>query len=335
LFPDQLSLFYAGRIAKRLGGFIQLTYDGADDHFSLDNTDIRFADEATKGGKSLVYGATLNNNPTVQDLWNSTPAWSFPFASSPIAPMPAATTQVDGTLAQQVAGAGGYALWNDRFYGELTLYRNSQIGANSPPDSSSENVVDGTAPYWRFAFQHQQGTNYVSVGTYGLTDDVFPNGVSGPTDKYTDVAFDLQYQHSRPRGILTAHATYIHEKQNLDGSVAMGTAGNSSDTLNTLKLDAGYVFDRYHLNGTLAYFSTTGSQDSLLYAPNPVDGSATGKPDSNGWIAELDYSPWLNTKFALQYTVYNTFNGASSNYDGFGRNASDNNTLYGYIWVAF
>ena len=30
----------------------------------------------------LTYGVSLNNNPTVQDLWNTTPAFGFPFAAA-------------------------------------------------------------------------------------------------------------------------------------------------------------------------------------------------------------------------------------------------------------
>ena len=77
-FPDQLSLFYAGRIAPHLGSFIQITYDSVSDHFSLDNTDIRYANTAMLGHSPVVWGVTLNNNPTVGDPWNSTPAWGFP-----------------------------------------------------------------------------------------------------------------------------------------------------------------------------------------------------------------------------------------------------------------
>ena len=51
--------------------------------------------------------------------------------------------------------------------------------------------------------------------------------------------------------------------------------------------------------------------------------------------AEVDYLPWLNVKLGLQYTAYMKFNGATSNYDGMGRNASDNNMIYGYVWIAF
>ena len=45
--------------------------------------------------------------------------------------------------------------------------------------------------------------------------------------------------------------------------------------------------------------------------------------------------PWLNTKLTAQFTQYSKFNGASSNYDGLGRNASDNNSIYLIAWLAF
>jgi hypothetical protein len=75
LFPQQASLFYAGRIAPNIGGFIQMTYASDSGTFGWDNTDIRFADHANVSGKDLTWGVSFNNNPTVQDVWNSTPAW--------------------------------------------------------------------------------------------------------------------------------------------------------------------------------------------------------------------------------------------------------------------
>ena len=44
--------------------------------------------------------------------------------------------------------------------------------------------------------------------------------------------------------------------------------------------------------------------------------------------------PRLNVRFGLQYTLYTRFNGASSNYDGTGSSASDNNTLRAFVWFA-
>src|SRR5450631_1849440 len=113
LFPQQLSLFYAGKIADELGAFVQLTYDGAADHFGFDNTDVRYAHHLSFGGTDandhhLIVGLTLNNNPTVQDVWNTTPAWGFPYSGSSVAPGPIASTQIDGGLAGSVAGLGAY-----------------------------------------------------------------------------------------------------------------------------------------------------------------------------------------------------------------------------------
>ena len=97
---------------------------------------------------------------------------------------------------------------------------------------------------------------------------------------------------------------------------------------------------------SLGWFSTTGSTDTGLY-PAQVslsDGtvcncgvvtSANGSPDTRGLIGELNYLPWLNVKLSLQYTHYTKFNGGSTNYDGFGRNASDNDTLYALLWFAY
>ncbi len=63
LFPQQASLFYAGKIADNLGAFVQLTYDGVGDSFGFDNTDIRYARHIDlsgggkdSSGKDLVVG---------------------------------------------------------------------------------------------------------------------------------------------------------------------------------------------------------------------------------------------------------------------------------------
>src|SRR5713101_5432987 len=79
LFPQQASLFYAGRIAPNMGAFVQITYDSESGVFGLDNTELRYAKQIPSIAEGLTYGFTMNNNPTVQDPWNSTPAWQSPF----------------------------------------------------------------------------------------------------------------------------------------------------------------------------------------------------------------------------------------------------------------
>jgi len=66
-----------------------------------------------------------------------------------------------------------------------------------------------------------------------------------------------------------------------------------------------------------------------------VTGSANGLPDTRAIILELDYLPMPEVKLSVQYTWFLKFNGARFNYDGSGRNASDNNTLYLLAWLVF
>ena len=75
---QQFSLFYAGRIAEQFGAFAQWTYDGIAHHSSIDNVDLRYANHLKREGTDLTYGLTLNNNPTVSDIYNTTPPGASP-----------------------------------------------------------------------------------------------------------------------------------------------------------------------------------------------------------------------------------------------------------------
>src|SRR6202051_3796561 len=102
-FPQQASLFLAGAWATHVGSFVQVTYTSQGDHFTWDNSDIRYANATKLLKKDLAYGITLNNNPTVEDLWNSTPAWGYPFVGANSAPGPSAGALINGGLAQDAA----------------------------------------------------------------------------------------------------------------------------------------------------------------------------------------------------------------------------------------
>jgi hypothetical protein len=332
--PQQLSLFYTGLISPHLGTFIQLTYSGQDGALGMDNVDIRYNNMTLLGSKRLIYGATLNNNPSVQDVWNSIPAWRFPYATSDIAPSPAAAPLIEGALAQQVAGLGGYLFFNNLIYAELSLYRSAQQGALLPPNAAATGIIQGVAPYWRLALQHSWDKHYLEVGTSGMSTRLYPHGVSGLTDRYTDVGIDLQYEYTFSKNTFKFHPSWYHEAQSLDATFDAGNSQNKKDHLNSLKMSA-EIYSNKGFGATLGYFSVDGSKDNGLFSPTAITGSSTNSPNSNGFIAELSYLPWYNTKFSVQFTKYNKFNGASSNYDGFGRNASDNNSLYLLVWLCF
>ena len=353
-FPQQLSLFYAGKIAPHFGAFVQFTYANDSGTFGIDNTDLRFADtKILPNDQSLIYGVSLNNNPTVQDLWNTTPAFGFPYASSNAMVSPLAGTIIDGGLAQDVAGLSAYAFWNESVYAEVGGYRsakqgaaNQLTGAAGPLDGTASNVISGVAPYWRVAYEYNWDRHSIEAGLYGADFRLLPGSNSGtptplqgPFNRFKDVAEDIQYQFLGEEQLVTFEATRIHESMSLDASFASAAVANHSNDLTTTRAWATYYYRR-RIGGTLGYFSTTGSTDAGLY-PAATPGtagtvtSATGSPDTRGWIAELNYLPWLNTKLSIQYTGYTKFNGGRTNYDGVGRNASDNDTLYFLLWFSY
>ena len=333
MLPQEVSVFLAGRITPKLGIFSQLTYGGVDGGIGIDNIDLRYADHGSLGGSTPVsYGLTLNNNPTIQDLWNSTPAWGFPFIGSEGAPGGAAGTMIDGALAQNVFGLGGYALVNNLVYGEVSFYRSSFQGTAAP--NSTTGAIRGVAPYWRLALQKDWGSRYLMIGTFGMKANSYPDILSGPRDTRTDLGMDAQYESKLGKGHLVMRGMYIHEKAALDATFAEGNSANASNSLNVTRVNATwYPNQRYSLSGGI--FNTQGTTDAGLYAPNPVDGSANGDPKTSGFLGEFDFNPWENTRLGLQYTGYSKFNGGSTNYDGSGRNASGNNTLFAFLWLAF
>lgn len=350
---QQASVFYAGAITEHIGAFAQATYAGpafgppAPSQFMWDNLDVRYANTTMVGGMPVVYGVSVNNSPTVQDAWNTTPAFGYPFVASNLANTPGAKTLIDNGFAAHVLGATGYVFVNDMLLieggGYETLSTNTQnalgiVAANGP-------ATTGAIPYFRVAFEPHWGNHYLEVGAFGLSANVTPAGAVPGTglNQFRDVGLDSQYQYMGGNYVVTLRATYLHEDQILNASFANGFAANPTNRLDTFRAQAELMLgDGPKIILTGGYFNTWGSSDTLLYA-----GNRTFSPNSDGYTAEIAFMPfgktvpapavwpWVNAKIGLQYVWYNKFNGASINFDGMGTNANDNNTLYAYAWVAF
>ena len=331
-FPQQASLFLAGAWATHVGSFVQVTYTSQGDHFTWDNSDIRYANATKLFKKDLAFGITLNNNPTVEDLWNSTPVWGFPWVSSDWAPTPNAAAIVNGTLGEDVAGIGGYAMWDNHLYFAGTVYRTAHIGATQPNTGLGATFnIRGVAPYWRIAWQQTSKNNNLEVGSYGMHMKSTPGAITGLEDGYTDWAADFQYDRIIPqfRGdVLSIRGTYIRENSSLVATASSNPTEPIRHHLNTVQANAEYhLGDKY--SGTIGYFNVTGTSDPFLFpSGTPVTGNTNGDPRSAGYIANISWWPVQNIGLTFQYTGYTRFNGAAMNYDGAGRNAGSNNTVY-------
>ena len=339
---DQASLFVAGGIGDHLGGFMQFTYDGVGRHFSWDNIDLRVTDQSTFAGADIQYGLSFNNNPGVQDAWNTLPAWGFPYTDSALAPAPATGTLFDGALAQTVLGTTAFITWNQSIYTEAGLYWTPSNGFLKAFGSDfGPGPIAGVAPYVRVAYQKDYGDQNFEVGAFGFFPRLHPGGdfSTGTSDLHSDLGLDASYQFlGDGTNITTVNLRYTHEHQSLAASQLLGLSANRSNTLEDFRVDAAYYWKNW-IGGTVQWFNTWGSTDTLLYANN-----ATLKPDSSGFRFQIDATLWgtdisplgerFNMRVGLQYMIYTQFDGAGTNYDGSGRNASDNNTLRLFTWFA-
>jgi hypothetical protein len=107
----------------------------------------------------------------------------------------------------------------------------------------------------------------------------------------------------------------------------MGGASILNQDLSSVNVNAEYHFGN-RVSATFGWFDTWGTADAALYPPGAIGGSATGSPNSDGFIANLSWWPTQNLQVSAQFTGYTKFNGGTTDYDGSGRNASDNNTFY-------
>ena len=318
---DQASIFYAGKITDHLGAFVQITNNGIDHTTSLDQLDLRLASSFELGGKDVIAGVSIHNNPGVQDPFNTLPAWSFPFVSSPagFGTGPAATL-INGGLAGRVMGASAYTLFDKSIYAELGTYQSMSpkgqflLGLGEDPQRLGDNA------YWRLAWMKDQKSQAFHVGVFGWNASLAPDRtVDAPMDTYNDLGIDASYQFLGTREhIATVNFSHIKEAK-LEG--ATGATVNLTET----RLNASYHYNQTW-GGTVGAFSTEGSDPAVA---------------TRGSILQADWTPWgkegvsapspfglANLRLGVQYWMYDKYAGESAA-------AQDHNTLYLFAWTSF
>ena len=345
---EQTSIFLAGRWTDHVGSFLQVTRDGVANTNALDNMDVRYANGVKIQGKDLLLGVSVNNNPGVQDPFNTLPAWSFPYITPPQGAGAWAGTGasilIDGGLAQTVLGASAYGLYDQHWYAEVGSYRSwssamlVRLGEGRPADTDASKLRGNV--YWRLAYMRDAQNYSYSLGLVGLQASLSERAHAAlPSNHFSDIGIDGAYRlMGSGTDLMTINGLVVHENSNLDHDVVVGAASGSRVGLTSSRLNLSYYW-RQTYGATVGYFATTGGSDALRYA-----GNVNNKPDTKGWVMQTDWTPfgkedsWMapyaNLRLGVQYWHYDKFNGGTGNVDGNGRHARDNNTLFLFAWLA-
>lgn len=227
----------------------------------------------------------------------------------------------------------------------------------------------GDNPYLRVALNHAWGANTLMVGATHMTSRVYDTSLgsldAASVHRYRDLSLDMQYQYLLDPHAWTAQLVYSREKHDYPAALAgldvpfVDAAGNAlpvtsaSDRTRLLRARLSYVWQARY-GGGVSLFDLTGStnsanqssgydpesltitSDATASAPSTrVNGNLSGNPATRGATIEGFWMPLQNIRIGLQFTGYVKYNGARLNYDGFGRNARDNNSLFLYAWAAY
>lgn len=337
---DWDALYFTGRVIDKIGAYLQLNFSPqVDRNISLAMAEIRFADNMNLFDKNFIYGVSANNGPTMSDVWMTTPEWMYPYTQSPVAPQPGMQT----LMMQLMGNTGGmsvYTLWNNLIYTELGAYTTlaSNMANGLGVFSRNNPLIDGGAPYWRLWAQKAIGPHVFMLGTYGMQANIYPQyQTSAGTDGWVDWNVDTNYMWMMDQHMVMLMGRWTQDRMTLDASRALGMSSSVDNTQSNLMLMAMYTLQQTY-TFAFSFNDLAGSNNPGVYSPAALSGSRTGSPDSQYFQLQFDYvpfgkgmsqtDPYLNLRFSVQYTAYETFNGASHNYDGYGRNAADNNTLY-------
>ena len=209
----------------------------------------------------------------------------------------------------------------------------------------------GVNPYWRLAYNREWGAHSLMVGTSGMVsrvyDDPLDTSDRGTTHRFRDLGLDAQYQYLLDPHAVTAQLAFMSNqvRYSTNGIGAPPPGTNLSDTNRVLRGKLTYVYQAryggsvgvFNLSGTSnpAYVTyVTGGEGPMPSAGQPA-GNRTGSPATRGFTLEAFWTPIQYLRVGAQFTGYNRFNGAAGNYDGYGRNASDNNSMFLYTWLAY
>jgi hypothetical protein len=282
LIPDEVAIFYAGRITPNIGAFMEPVWSKESGVFELEFAKLA---AATRWGTSTV-GIVAGK----MDVGGADPYNTIRFTAYHTINQPAIFSQPDSLGRDFFSFVGttnqGVVL-NGKFF--QTLY--AAVGGFRGHESS-----DPGDAFARLAAEFPLGgeANIVVGGFYYGGKEIYDHTGETPAGPIYESELmrsgaDLQYQMESGSHIVDIVGVYMTgSDKDLDNTPGMEVKFKG------YYAEASYFFERMY-GVTIGYDKISSNEDTSL--------------DKKGPTINVSYLPWLNTKLALEYSTFTYANG--------------------------
>jgi hypothetical protein len=313
--PDEFALYFAGRLTPNIGVFSTPHWLRDSGSFTLELVKLA---AATRIGESNIVGVVVGKMDAAgADPYNTIRYTAFHTINTPAI---LSQTRAAGDFFQFFDNANEGIVLNGKFF--QTVY--AAIGGFRGDSTTAQVESDPVDVFGRLVFEYPVGGEAIaSIGGFiydgkerydhSYTQQVAPVGggvvqpVTIPLNEYRTrikrYGLDFQYQLESDPHLLEAVATYmVGQDKGVDiygssidpFSPAPPVVPGQEIKFTGLYAEVSYFYQRMY-GITLGYDHLKSEQDDSL--------------DKRGPTINFTYSPWLNTKFGLEFSKFDLANG--------------------------
>lgn len=299
--PDEVALFFAGRITPNIGGFVEPKWSRDSGQFSLEL--VKLAGATRVAGNNNLGIVFLKSDVAGADPYNTIRFTAYNTVNTPAI---FTSTRASGDLFQFASTENQGMVVNGRFFSNM-IY--AAVGVFRGDEFASQVTSDPIDMFGRVAFEYAlTGESIASLGgfyyggrqkyNHSFTDLVAPAGggsvVATPVSqgiyesKIKRYGADFQWQTDSQPHMFEVVGVYM---AGTDQGVWDGISDTPADYFDVsftgYYAEASYFYNRSY-GVTIGYDHMKSSEDNSL--------------DKKGPTFNVMYLPWLNTKLALEYS---------------------------------
>jgi hypothetical protein len=305
--PEEMAIFLAGRITPNIGGFVEPKWARDTGQFSLEL--VKLAGATRVAGTNNLGIVFLKSDVAGADPYNTIRFTAYNTVNTPAI---FTSSRASGDLFQFASTENQGMVVNGRFFSNMVY---AAVGAFRGDEFAERVENDPIDIYGRVAFEYAvTGESVASIGgfyyggkqkyNHSFTDLVAPIGGGSITtttvsqgiyeSKIKRYGADFQWQTDSQPHLFEVVGVYMYGK---DKGAWDGIADTPADYFDVsftgYYAEGSYFFNRKY-GVTIGYDHIKSSEDNSL--------------DKKGPTFNVMYLPWLNTKLALEYSVWDHAN---------------------------